>query len=221
MRRSISIFWGVLFLLGTGGCVDRPSQPSEGEWLRQVINEHPETLIENDRQLRGSGWFRMRELLTGIDSREHYIVELRFLQMDSRFILHSHFTGFHRRDGVEVLFQVGEDEDSLEVSVSTPGFPKRAIGTIEDIPLRSIVRLRVEIHDGTKNGIHVFCWVDQISFQGEVLRRLDIVAPGFLNAINTEADEEIFFSHGRGASWGAELEQVELRNFVRDAPYVL
>lgn len=200
-------------------CVERPDL-AEVAWTNRTVIEDSETLFTSGDQLRGSGRFRMVDLLTGLDSKEHYVIEFRFLAPTSSFILHSHFSGFHRRDGVEVQFKPGEEGKSVHVLVSTPDFPAREVGVIEEVPLQSIVRFRVELHDGVKDGIHLFVWVDQISFQGEILRRLDIVASGFLNDINTEEDQEVFFSHGRGLSWGAELNQVELRSFEREAPYV-
>lgn len=159
-----------------------------------------------------------RDRLTGINSAEHYRLELRFPQDGSHTILQSHFSSFSKRDGVELkLARSGLD---LKAFISSPDRTEFALGTYPNLFVHSdLHRFRVEVHDGVANGVRLIAWVEDAS--PEAPRRIGLESITIETAW-LDSDEKGFFSstHGRGIRWGLETQGVLVKAAHREAPFV-
>jgi hypothetical protein len=165
----------------------------------------------------GTGRLMFTDPLGGFDSREHYILEFRFLEDGAELRLWSHFSSFQRADGVEIIFR--RNGDQVQVLMSTPGAPAQALEEWTWASERTPLRLRVEIHNGVAEGARGLVWNDKISRDGLVWSQLDQVHEA--NAlIDSRRLSHLFFSKGQGLFWGLELDRVEVLTAKREAPYV-
>lgn len=199
-------------------CVEKPIDQNVN-W--SAVSTQNELLHASDQGVRGSGKIEMPDILTSLNSKEHYFIEFELLSETSYLVLHSHFSGFSLRDGVEIRFYKKSEEclGQVSVSLSTPGYLAQELGCLDGVKETDRLRLRLEVHDGVPEGVHFFLWQDQVSLQGEVLSSLNIVSVQ-TSQVNTREEGRLFFSHGRGPFWGVEFEQVYLYQLRREAPYV-
>lgn len=207
MVTRVFLFWTVIGLLACGGAKEpkRPSLEAHQRW----------DLTRTGQDIR----LQFTRPLKGINSREHYLLEVELLSEESEVTLHSHFNGFAHRDGAQISFRLGSDR-SLVLQIASPGLPPRRAESLGlTVPEDGRLRLRVEVHDGGPTGVRALIWNEAVTYRGEV------EAPrARLTAKNAEFDSAtvnwIFLTNGRGVFWGIETKQARIHAARREAPYV-
>lgn len=165
----------------------------------------------------GQGRLLFNDRLLGINSREHYRIEGRFLGAEGEVALHSHFNGFMVHDGLVLRFQ--RHDNHLHVLASAPGYPEREIKEIADFfsPSRSTFSFRVEVADGGVDGIEITIWNERRILKTAKWEKLDTFTRKTA-IFDSVRDGIFFFSNGEGARWGIEINRAELTTARRSSP---
>ncbi len=180
---------------------------------RREIQAHTKIDIQADHSR-----YLFADFLKGVNSREHFVIGARFVKHKSSFTLHSHFNGYEYRDGVRI--RVSRDQDEIWVECASPGFlPSRTELSNVQMNPDGTLRLRIEVHDGVSTGVRILIWNDVQSLQGE-LQRARVTVNESTADMDSRREGWVFESHGRGARWGIETEDVQLLTAYREAPYV-
>ena len=84
-------------------------------------------MIEKDnKQVESSiTRFTSQKTLSGILSKEYYLIKAYFQEDHSNLELFSHFNGFELRDGVKVLFE--RQQDKLTIKISVQSYPYKVL----------------------------------------------------------------------------------------------
>jgi len=180
--------------------------------IEQKDNADPKVPLVSYRK------FVFARALRGINSHEHFALQLRFLRPDAKAVLHNHFMGFQRRDGAELLLE--RDKEDLLVKLSTPGRIAVLLKKMEHLFAHGpTVHLRAEFHDGVSEGTRVLVWVDDLNTEDSRRHALENI-----NAATADIDSRAlgYYSKesGRGIFAGLETWSVDVQSVKRDLPYV-
>ena len=164
----------------------------------------------------GTGRLLHSESLSGVRSKEYYLVRASLRGSGSRLRLHSHFTGFRREDGVQVEFlRLGQ---ALKIHASAQQLPKRAL--YEDsgyFAFSPEIDFTLSVQNGSNSMIRIQIWNNHINRSGVLKAKA-----GFLRTENLLVDTFEkgmgFYSHGEGSRWGIHLNMAELIKGARISP---
>ena len=173
-------------------------------------NLHP---TEDKSTLKGTGRIVFDVPLFDLNSTELYFIKARFFNEHSSLILHSHFTGFDKQDGIQVSFV--REEGRLIIKALTPGHPARRLYMKEDyFSQNQMLEIRVQLQNGIKDLVHIKIWDLYINPTGYLKTNMTTLTKQNLIA---DSRELIFYSRGRGMLWGMELNKIHLLAVFRES----
>ena len=165
----------------------------------------------DQKVLSGTGRVLFNQPLFGLFSKEFYFINANLFDEESVFILHSHFTGFAKEDGIKVFFR--RDKHTLTIELATPSYPLQILNTQENYFLKNQnIKVYLEITNGSKNFVEVKIWNSYIN-PTQYLKK----SANFFSIENLIADSNdfIFYSKGQGLLWGVELNKAQLKEIQR------
>lgn len=177
--------------------------------------------IERDDQQGDSSVVRFtsKKPLSGVLSREHYLVKAYFQEEGSNLELFSHFKGFELRDGVKVQFE--RQGNRLTIKTSVYGYPHKVLFEKEDYFLNSNeVDFSVEVENGTNYGFRIRIWENFINKSGILKSQTEALTGENLIA-DSLAKGLTFYTKGKGLKWGIQLFRARLIEGARTSPMVL
>ncbi|MEO0335264.1 MAG: hypothetical protein AAF202_02655, partial [Pseudomonadota bacterium] len=162
----------------------------------------------------GAGRIEFSKPLLNTNSAEHYVLEWLPNAAEPWFVeLHSHFSGFSHKDGIQIRF---ENEDNIvTVKVSSPGYPYKDSVELFEFEENQRIRIRMEVHDGISAGARIVVWHDLVTFDE---RNYESQPRIFLGNHSFDSFEEgwSFRSHGKSLFWGVEFDGVRLSRAKRE-----
>ena len=180
---------------------------------KQLIERNP---IQNDSSAIR---FISKTPLSGVLSKEYYLIKAYFLADHSRLDLFSHFRDFGWEDGINV--QLERKKTGLVIKISVSGYPAQILFEREDYFLNSNeVDFSVEVENGTNYGFRVRIWENFVNKSGilknktEVLTGENLVADSLLENLT-------FYTRGQGLKWGFRLFRSRLIEGARVSSMVL
>ena len=154
-----------------------------------------------------------QKTLSGILSKEYYLVKAYFQEDNSKLELFSHFSGFELEDGVKVHFV--RKEMGLVIKASVQGFPDKTLFKKEDYFSNSNeVDFSVEVDNGTNYGFRVRVWENFTNKSGILKNKTGVLTDENLIA-DSLSDNLTFYTKGQGIRWGLKLFRVRLTEGAR------
>ena len=178
-----------------------------------LILDKNTVLIEKDNKtLYGTGRVLFNQPLFGLFSKELYSIKTELTGENSSFVLHSHFTGFSKRDGIKVSFI--RDKTALIIQTGGPRHPPQELFTDERHFVKNqVLTVRVEVQNGTENFINIRVWNAYTNPTGYLKKRNLYLSQRNLIADSTGS---LFYSKGEGMLWGVELNNARLLDIFRE-----
>ena len=176
-----------------------------------ILDKTTVSLDTNTKTLSGTGRVLFKQALFGLFSKEFYFFNAHFIDEDSFFILHSHFTGFAKEDGLQVFFK--RTKNNLTIELSTPSYPPQTLYTQENYFLKNqVLKFYIEITNGSKNKVEIKIWDSTVNPTKYLKKEAD-----FFSKENLMVDSQglIFYSQGQGLLWGVELNKITLKEIKR------
>lgn len=163
--------------------------------------------------------FVSRKPLSGILSKEYYLIKALFPQEQSQLKLFSHFQGFETKDGVRV--QMERLGKKLLISLSVSSYPPRVLFEKENyFADGSELDLTIEVQNGTNYGFRVRVWENFINRRNVLRTPEDILTEKNLIA-DSFTKEMSFYDQGWGLKWGIQLFRAHLTEGARVSPGLL
>ena len=173
---------------------------------KPAVSEH-KVMYSKSQVLDGNSSLIFKDTLSQIHSFAYYLLDAELYFKDSYIILHSHFNGLIKQDGIRIKFK--RTDLDLKVFVSTPQFSYQLFFEqknrfIEDTNIQFVIKVD---NSGTYPSLKI--WNSVINLQGSVKQNTR-----FLSLQNLIQDSESFplflKSQGRGVRWGLELHKASL-----------
>ena len=163
--------------------------------------------------------FVSKKTLSGVLSKEYYLLKAYFQAKYSKLELFSHFRGFDLEDGVKIQFE--RESAQLSIKISVQGYPNKILFEKEDYFLNSNeVDFSLEVDNGTNYGFRVRIWKNFVNRNGILKSKTEV-----LNGENLIADSLLkkltFYTKGQGLKWGLKLFRVRLIEGARVSPMIL
>ena len=169
--------------------------------------------LTDKKVLEGTGRVLFKQPLFGLYSKELYFIKTELFQENSSLVLHSHFSGFMKQDGIKVFFI--RDKNSLLIKVSTPAYPVQELYKEENYFIRNqTLEIYIEVHNGTENFISVKVWDTYINPSGSLKKSTPFLSQQNL-IVNSEST--LFYSKGQGMLWGVSLNKARLTKIFRES----
>ena len=165
-------------------------------------------------EVYGAGRLLHSKPLSGVYSKEYYLIRARLRGSGSWLLLHSHFTGFYSRNGIQIGFS--RKGHALKIHVSAPRFPRRLV--YEEggyFSLSPEIDFTVSVQNG--GAVRAQIWNNYINRSGALKAKALVLGKENLLA-DTFEKAMAFYSRGGGALWGAELNKAELIRAARISP---
>lgn len=178
-----------------------------------ILDKDTISLIEDKKIIQGIGRVLFSQPLFDSFSKELYFIQADLFNENSFFVLHSHFTGFKKEDGIKVFFI--RNKNSLIIQVSTLNYPFQHLYTDEKYFFQNqTLKVYTEVHNRSKNLISIKIWRTDINPTGYIKQ-----STSFLLRQNLLADsrELVFYSRGQGMLWGVELNKARLITIFRES----
>ncbi len=178
-----------------------------------IVDKETVQFSKDEKVLEGVGRVLFQQPLFGLYSKELYFIKTELFHENSSLVLHSHFSGFVKEDGIKVSFI--RDVNSLIIKVSTPAYPVQELYKDEDYFVRNqMLEIYTEVHNGTENFISVKVWSTYINPSGSLKK-----STPFLSQQNLIVDsgDTLFYSKGQGMLWGVSLNKVRLIKITRES----
>lgn len=191
------------------GC--SPVAENQAEFL--ILDKESVQLSKEKKVLEGVGRVLFTQPLFGLYSKELYFINTELFHEQSSFVLHSHFTGFMKEDGIKISFI--RNQNSLFIKASTPAYSVQEFYKDENYFIKNQkLEIYVEVHNGTENFISFRIWDTYINPSGS----LKTVA-SFLSEQNlvTDSKNVLFYSKGQGMLWGVRLNKARLIKISRES----
>lgn len=157
--------------------------------------------------------------LSGILSKEYYLIKASFQENDSKLILFSHFQGFHILDGIQV--QMERSGNSLTVKLVVQDSPPRSLFHRADyFSNNDELDMTVGVENGTNYGFRVRIWENSSNkknvseIPSNILTKENLLVDSLLKKLT-------FSSKGQGLKWGIRLVRVRLLESARVTPRLL
>ena len=161
-------------------------------------------------------YFLSENPLSGIFSKEHYLIKAYFQEEGSKLELFSHFKGFAFEDGVKIQFK--RKKDGLVVQASVQAYPEQTLFEREDYFLNSgEVDFTVEVENGTDYGFRVRVWENYVNRKGVVKTKTEILT-GESQLADSLEEALTFYDKGQGLKWGIKLFRARLVEGARVSP---
>ena len=178
-----------------------------------ILDKEFVQLSKDKKVLEGAGRVLFQQPLFGLYSKELYFVKAELFHENSSLVLHSHFSGFAKEDGIKIFFI--RDKNSFIIKVSTPAYPVQELYKDEDYFVKNqTFEIYTEVHNGTENFINIKVWNTYINPSGSLKK-----PTSFLSQQNLIVDSEdtLFYSKGQGMLWGVSLDKVRLIKITRES----
>ena len=180
---------------------------------KQPVERNP---IQNDSS---TARFISKTALSGILSKEYYLIKAYFPADPSRLDLFSHFSGFDWEDGINV--QLERKKIGLVIKISVQGYPDHILFEREDYFLNSNeVDFSVEVENGTNYGFRVRIWENFVNRSGILKNKIEVLTGENLIA-DSLLENLTFYTKGQGLKWGLRLFRSRLIEGVRVSPVIL
>ena len=204
MKSLILLFVFLLFF----GC-----SPEITESEPFILDKKTLWFSEDRTGLRGTGRILFNQPLLSLYSKELYFITARLFNENSFLILHSHFTGFVRKDGVKIFFI--RDKNNLVIQISTPFYPPQHLLTDENYFIKNQnLELRIQVQNGVENFIRVTIWDHYINTSGYLKK----ITPFLLRQnLMADSDSLAFYSKGQGLLWGVDLNKASVIKIYRES----
>ena len=168
-------------------------------------------IVADQKVLSGTGRVLFNQPLFGLFSKEFYFINVDLIAEDSFFLLHSHFTGFAKEDGIKVFFK--RVKTTLTIEVATPFYPPQILYTKEDFFFKNQnLSLYIELQNGTTNQVNLKIWSHYLNPTGYLKTPADFFSDKNLIA---DSHNRFFYSKGLGLLWGVELYKAQLKEVER------
>jgi len=154
-------------------------------------------------QESGIDRFVSKNTLSGILSKEYYVVQADLPSDQSQVELFSHFRGFDLEDGVRVQLQ--RHKMDLMIYISVSGYPKRMLLTKNNYFVDSqTLDMTIAVENGTRYGFRVQVWENFINKTGVLKESKDILTAENL-LVDSLFEGFTFYTKGQGVKWGLKL----------------
>ena len=166
-----------------------------------------------NKTFKGTGRLLFQKPLFGLNSTELYTLRANFFHTNSQLILHSHFHGFKKGNGIKVFFI--RKGNSLLVEAATSNYNKRNLYREESFfSGNQELYVYVEVQNGIKDSIRIKIWNHWLNPTGYLKK-----TNAFISNQNLLADslKQPFYSKGKGILWGLELRTIHLLEILRES----
>ena len=188
------------------------SLPNE-KLTKPILIDKTLTLAKNKKTIEGTGRVLFDQALFSLNSKELYSLKAEFFQEDSWLTLHSHLQSFQKEDGIKIFF-IREGE-TLIIEAATPNHKRQSLYKEEGFFTNNQqMYVYVEVHNGTKNFIHIRIWNRHLNPTGYLKTTYSFISDQGLLA---DSSEQTFYSKGRGLLWGMELYKARLVEVLRES----
>ena len=178
-----------------------------------ILDKESVRSSKNKAVLYGTGRVLFNQPLFSLYSKELYFIKAELLHEHSALVLHSHFTGFAKQDGIKIFFI--RDKSGLIIKASTPAYPVQQLYKDENYFIKNqTLEIYTEVQNGTEDFISVKVWGIYINPSGSLKK----VTP-FISQQNliTDSKNILFYSKGRGMLWGVNLDKASLIKMYRNS----
>ena len=183
------------------------------EKLKPILIDKTLTLAKNKKTIEGTGRVLFDQALFSLNSKELYSLKAEFFQEDSWLTLHSHLQSFQKEDGIKIFFI--RERETLIIEAATPNHKKQSLYKEEGFFTNNQqMYVYVEVHNGTKNFIHIRIWNRHLNPTGYLKTTYFFISDQGLLA---DSSEQTFYSKGRGLLWGMELYKARLVEVLRES----
>ncbi len=173
-------------------------------------------LIQNDNSVMR---FLSKKPISGVLSKEYYLIKAYLPSEMSQLELFSHFRGFDLEDGVRVQFE--RKAFHLVVKVSIQGYPDKLLLKKENYFLNNNeIDFTVEVENGVSYGFHIQIWENFVNRNGILKHKVGILSNENL-LVDSLSEGLIFYTKGQGVKWGLKLSHSNLIEGARISPRVL
>ena len=163
--------------------------------------------------LRGTGRLLFQKPLFGLNSTELYTLRANFIHTDSQLILHSHFQGFKKGNGIKVFFI--RKGSSLFIAASTPNYNKQNLYREENFfSSNQELYVHVKVQNGIKDSVRIKVWNRYFNPTGYLKKTNAFISD---QNLLTDSFRKPFYSKGKGISWGLELQKIHLLEILRES----
>ena len=192
-------------------CSCSPPEKKQVEPL--IVDRETIEFSESENSLKGTGRVLFNQPLFGLNSKEFYFLKAEFFSEDSSLVLHSHFSGFVKQDGVRVIFI--RDKNKLLIKTATPDYPVQELHVIENYFERNNqLDIYVQVQNGIREFVNIKIWNAYINPTGYLKKTADFFT---LQNLMTSSEDILFYSKGKGLLWGVELNKVRLMEIYRNS----
>ena len=178
-----------------------------------ILDKETVEFSKKEKFLQGIGRVLFNQPVFGLNSREFYFVKAELFNENSFLILHSHFSGFAKEDGVKVFFI--REQNNLVIKAATPDYPVQSLYVQEGYFEKSNqLAVYVQVQNGTREFVDIKVWNIYINPTGRLRETAD-----FFTSQNliTDSEDALFYSQGQGLLWGVEIDRVRLMEIYRNS----
>ena len=178
-----------------------------------ILDNQTIQFLKNEKVLSGTGRVLFNQPLFGLYSKELYFIKAQLFNEDSSLVLHSHFTGFVKKDGIKIFFT--RNKNNLIIKAATPAYPDQHLSIKNNYFIKNQnLEAHIQVQNGTDDFINIKIWDVYIN-PSEHLKK----STPFLLRQNLIIDSEsaVFYSTGKGMLWGIELNKARLIKIFRNS----
>lgn len=195
-----------LFSFGCSPVVENQAEPF-------ILDKESVQSSKDKAVLYGTGRVLFNQPLFGLYSKELYFIKAELFHERSSLVLHSHFTGFVREDGIKIFFI--RDTKSLIIKASTPAYPVQQLYKDENYFIKNqTLEIHTEVHNGTEDFISILIWDVYINPSSYLKKVTHFISQ---QNLITDSKSVLFYSKGKGMLWGVNLNKARLIKIYRNS----
>ena len=187
--------------------------PLDETRVKPVIIDKTLTPQDNGKTFKGTGRLLFQKPLFRLNSTELYTLQANFFHTNSQLILHSHFQGFQKGNGIKIFFI--REGSSLFIAAATPNYNKQSLYRGESFFFDSQeLYVHVQVQNGIKGSVRIKIWNRWLNPTGYLKK-----TNAFVSSQNllTDSFQRPFYSKGKGVLWGLELKKIHLLKTLRES----
>lgn len=189
------------------------SPPGDHQVEPLIVDKETIEFSKEKNTLTGTGRVLFNQPLFGLNSKEFYFIKAEFFNENSSLILHSHFSGFLKKDGVKVFFI--REQSKLIIKVSTPRYPVQDLHIVEHyFEKNNQLAVYVQVQNGIREFVSIKIWSAYINPTGQIRKTADFFTS---QNLMTSSEDILFYSKGEGLLWGVEMDKVRVMEIYRNS----
>ena len=178
-----------------------------------ILDNTAVQVLENEKILSGTGRILFNQPLFELYSTELYFIKTEFINENSSFVLHSHFTGFENQDGLQIFFE--RNQEHLIIKASTPNYPPQLLYENKTYFIKNnALAIYIQVTNGTEYFVDIKVWDIYSNPSGYLRTKISSLSDKNLIA---SSNSTTFYSRGQGILWGVALNKVHIIQIQRES----